>query len=310
MQSEKKIIIATRKSQLAMWQASFVKLQIESQYPDLKCELLPLSTKGDNIQNTPLSKIGGKGLFAKEIQNALLEGKADIAVHSMKDLPKENPHELTITAVLERASPYDAMVSNKYESFDSLPINAVVGTSSARRSAQILLNRPDIQIKPLRGNVNTRLSKLDDNHYDAIILASAGLERIGLKKRITQILYPPLMIPAAAQGVIGVETCKSNTKLNQLIRSLNNLNTEITTDAEKTFYNTLEGSCQTAIAAFATIDKEKLFLKGLISTANGDQVLMSYDVGSIKHPKSLGTSLAKKILSSNSTIIMSQSIIK
>jgi len=265
------IRIATRKSQLALWQADFVADALRATHPDLTVELVAMSSKGDQILDKPLAKVGGKGLFIKELEDGLLRGDADIAVHSMKDVPVEEeiPDTLHVPVVCRREDPRDAFVSNNHTGFAALPQGAVVGTSSLRRQAQIMAARPDLEIRFLRGNVNTRLAKLDAGEYDAIILAAAGLKRLKFDDRITEILDTGLCLPAVGQGAVGIECRKRDADINALIASLNHAETGIRVRAERAMNRRLQGGCQVPIAGYAELEGETLFLRALVGRPDG-----------------------------------------
>ena len=270
--------IATRKSQLALWQAEYVKAQLLVHYPDLIVNLVPMSTKGDRILDTPLAKVGGKGLFIKELEVAMQDGLADIAVHSMKDVPVEFPEGFGLHVICPRENPFDAFVSNQYASVDELPIASVVGTSSLRRQALIRSRRPDLVIKDLRGNVNTRLAKLDAGEYDAIILACAGLIRLDMADRIRAEISPEISLPAVGQGAVGIECRNDNPELIALLQCLACPETSIRVLAERGMNATLQGGCQVPIGSYATLtttsaDERELTLKGLVASVDGKQLL-------------------------------------
>ena len=267
-----KIRIGTRASKLALWQTNFIAGELRKKYPKLEIEIIHVTTKGDKILDTPLSKIGGKGLFTKELETQMLEGKIDLAVHSMKDVPVQLPKKFTIAAVPKRESPFDAFVSNKYESLKSLPANAKIGTSSLRRRAQILAIRPDLQIIDLRGNVDTRLKKLDVGEFDAIILAAAGLKRLGHEKRITEILSTEIMLPAVGQGALAVETLSDNAKIIDLLKFLEDNDTRAATNAERAFLKVIEGGCQVPVGVYAHIfTSEKMTVEAIIASLDGQK---------------------------------------
>lgn len=291
-----KIVIATRESQLALWQANNVKDQLEKLYPDLTVELLGMTTKGDQILNSPLSKIGGKGLFVKELEQALLEGRADIAVHSMKDVPMAFPEGLGLAVICEREDPTDAFVSNKYNSLDELPQGAIVGTSSLRRSCQLAINRPDLTIKDLRGNVNTRLRKLDEGEYDAIILASAGLIRLEMQDRIRSAIDDKQSLPAGGQGAMGIECRSDDQEILDLLKPLQHQNTYWRVTAERAVNERLNGGCQAPIACFATLNNDQLYLRGLVGSVDGKEILRDEITGPKEDAKALGVQLAEKLL--------------
>ena len=294
MSSNRVIKIATRKSALALWQAEDVKARLEKAHPGLQVELLPMVTKGDQILNSPLSKVGGKGLFIKELEIAMMEGRADIAVHSMKDVPMEFPDGFGIHAICKRENPGDAFVSNQYASLDELPQGAVLGTSSLRRQCQIKHYRPDLVIKDLRGNVNTRLQKLDDGQYNAIILASAGLIRLEMAERIRQTLPYELSLPAVGQGAVGIECRNEDAELIDLLAPLNDPDTALRVKAERAMNNRLEGGCQVPIAGYAELTEQGIYLRGLVGSTSGDQILSAEATGS--DAKALGVAVAELLL--------------
>jgi hydroxymethylbilane synthase len=288
--------IATRKSQLALWQAEHVATLLRRAHAGLEVELVPMVTQGDRIQDRSLAAIGGKGLFIKELEVALDERRADIAVHSMKDLPGDLPDGLIIAAVLERADARDALLTAKAARLDDLPQGARVGTSSLRRQAQLLAARPDLRIEPLRGNVDTRLRRLDAGEMDAIVLACAGLIRLGLESRITARLDPTISLPAVAQGVIGIECRGADPRTLELVSVLNHAATRIAMDAERAFAHRLGGSCQSPIAAHARIEGRSLILDGLVAEPDGSRLLRDRQSGGIEDPMALGRQLAERIL--------------
>ena len=304
--------IATRKSQLALWQAEHVAALLRSAHPELQIELVPLLTQGDRIQDRSLAAIGGKGLFIKELEVALENLRADIAVHSMKDVPAELPHGLIIGAVLKRADPLDALVTTSgITRLEDLPRGAVVGTSSLRRQAQIRALRPDLRIEPMRGNVDTRLRKLDaaqesdssagtggiaGTRMDAIVLACAGLIRLGLGSRITARLDPKVCLPAVTQGVIGIECRQNDSRTVEILRPLEHAATRKVMDAERAFAARLGGSCQSPIAAYAELEGERISLRGLVAEPDGSRLLHDTLTGSAEHPAALGRQLAERIL--------------
>ena len=296
MPSTAPLRIATRKSQLALWQAEHVAALLRRAHAGLAVELVPMITQGDRIQDRSLAAIGGKGLFIRELEVALEERRADIAVHSMKDLPAELPEGLTIAAVLERADPRDALLSASAARLDDLPRGARVGTSSLRRQAQLMAARPDLRIEPLRGNVDTRLRRLDAGEMDAIVLACAGLIRLGLESRITARLDPMISLPAVAQGVIGIECRGADARTLELVGMLNHRDTRIAMDAERAFAHRLGGSCQSPIAAHARIGGRRLILDGLVAEPDGSRLLRDTLPGSVDDPAALGRRLAERLL--------------
>ncbi len=289
--------IATRKSPLALWQAEFVKSKLEDIYPDLKVELVKMTTQGDQILNSPLSKIGGKSLFIKELEVGIMEGRADIAVHSMKDVPYELPQGFEIGAILERESPFDAFVSNDFNSIQDLPIGAKLGSCSLRRIVQVKAIRPDLEILDLRGNVNTRLKKLDDGEYDAIILACSGLTRLGFDNRIKQDLSPDDSLPAVGQGALGIEIKANDHEISSLIKPLIHQKTQIEVNAERALNTTLQGGCSVAIGAFATSEDSKLTLSGMVGNVDSGEIIRIQETGETSKPIDLGIRAAKKLLS-------------
>jgi hydroxymethylbilane synthase len=290
------IRIATRKSPLALWQAEHVAQLLEITFPDVKTELVKMTTQGDKILDAPLAKIGGKGLFVKELEIGMLEGTADIAVHSMKDVPVEFPEGLHLAAILPREDPTDAFVSNKYKSFNDLPTNARIGTSSLRRQCQIKARFPQAEILTLRGNVNTRLAKLDADEYDAIILASAGLKRLGFSTRIAESLVTEVSLPAIGQGAIGIESRSDDTDLNAMLRQLHDLNTGICVAAERAMNARLNGGCQVPIAGFAEIHGDVLRMRGLVGDPNGSHIFRNERNGRLYEAEFVGTTIAEDLI--------------
>ena len=288
--------IATRKSPLAVWQAEFVRSQLQLYYPELDIELVKMSTQGDQMFNSPLSKIGGKSLFIKELEVGMLEGRADIAVHSMKDVPYELADEFEIGAILVRENPFDAFVSNHFNEINELPKGSRVGSCSLRRIVQLKAIRPDLAILDLRGNVNTRLMKLDKGEYDAIILACAGLIRLGFKDRIKQPLDAQTSLPAVGQGALGIENRKGDEVVRELIKPLIDSKTMTEVLAERAMNATLEGSCSVAIAGYAKTIGEELLLKGLVGNVESGSILRAESTGSTSQPKALGELVANQLL--------------
>ena len=268
-----RVRIATRKSALALWQANDVKMRLEALHPDRIIELVTMTSKGDRILDAPLAKIGGKGLFVKELENALLDNRADIAVHSMKDVPMEFPVGLGLAVICEREDPRDAFVSNQFQALDELPEGAIVGTSSLRRQCQLLEKRPDLTIRFLRGNVNTRLQKLDDGEYDAIILAAAGLIRLEMQARIKQFLSVSLSLPAGGQGAVGIECRTLDEETKMLIKPLHHTDTATCVLAERAMNRRLEGGCQVPIAGYAVLDGDHIRLEGLVGKPDASAIL-------------------------------------
>ncbi|MBT1451816.1 hydroxymethylbilane synthase [Glaciecola sp. XM2] len=302
--SSRVIRIATRKSALAMWQANYVKDKLEHYHPHITVQLLPMSTQGDRILDTPLAKIGGKGLFIKELEIAMQKGEADLAVHSMKDVPVHFPEEFGLHAICPRENPYDAFVSNTYASLSDLPQGAVVGTSSLRRQSQIRAMRPDLVIKDLRGNVNTRLGKLDAGEYDAIILAAAGLIRLNMHARIVEQIAPEISLPAVGQGAVGIECRNDDHMLIELLEALNDQETAIRVRAERAMNARLEGGCQVPIGSFAELDGEQLTLRGLVATPDGKTILRSQQSGDFDQPEAIGIAVAQELIAQGAADIL------
>lgn len=298
------LTIATRKSPLALWQAEFVKAKLEAAHPGLEVTLLPMSTKGDKILDVPLAKIGGKGLFTKELEDQMNEGLADIAVHSMKDVPMELPEGFALGAIMERHSPTDAFVSNDYAGFDDLPQGAVLGTSSLRRKAQLLSLRPDLTVKDLRGNVGTRLGKLDAGEFDAIVLATSGLQRLELDDRIRHEFTPDQCLPAVTQGTLGIEYRAEDKDVLDLIRVLNHEPTEIRTRAERAMNHRLEGGCQVPIGVYAVLENDRIALEGLVASLDGKEVLKASTEGASKDAEAIGIQVAEELLSKGADKIL------
>ncbi len=290
-----KIVIATRGSALALWQAEYIKSRLVEKH-NIDVELLILKTKGDIILDVPLAKVGGKGLFVKEIEEALLDKRADIAVHSMKDVPMQLPEGLILGAIPEREVLSDLFLSDKYKSLDELPKNAILGTSSLRRQAQVLALRPDLEIKFLRGNVGTRLNKMVEGQYDAIILASAGIKRLGLLAKYQEELCPPQFLPAVGQGALGIEVRADDAKVLEMISFLNHEPTKICVEAERSFLRTLEGGCQVPIACIASLDNDNLTIEGLVAKPDATKLIREKIQGKTENRIELGKELANKIL--------------
>ena len=288
--------IATRKSALALWQAEYVKAELLRHHPQLNVELVPMSTQGDKILDTPLAKIGGKGLFVKELEQAMLDGRADIAVHSMKDVPVEFPAGLMLHTICPRENPQDAFVSNQFKTLDELPQGAVVGTSSLRRQCQLKALRPDLTVRDLRGNVNTRLAKLDNGEFAAIILAAAGLIRLGFESRIASLLPVELSLPANGQGAVGIECRSDDIAVQQLLAPLEHAPTRACVLAERAMNRKLQGGCQVPIGAFAVIEADSLWLRGLVGAVDGNEVIRHQLRGPVAEAEQLGTALAEHLL--------------
>ncbi len=293
----KTLKIATRKSPLALWQAEHVKARLEQHHPDLKVELVKMTTKGDQILNSPLSKIGGKGLFIKELEVGMMEGVADIAVHSMKDVPYEIPAGFELGAILKRENPFDAFVSNNFDSINDLPQGAKVGTCSMRRIVQLKATRPDLEILDLRGNVNTRLKKLDDGEYDAIILACAGLIRLEFEDRIKQQIPAEQSLPAVGQGAVGIEIRENDQEVLDLITPLIDTKTSYRVTCERAMNARLEGGCSVPIAGFSTIDGDQITLTGLVGNVDTGVILKEHVSGYVDEAEQLGVALADQLIS-------------
>jgi hydroxymethylbilane synthase len=288
--------IATRNSPLALWQAEFVKQQLMLIHPDLKVELVSMSTEGDRFLDAPLIAIGGKGVFIKELEQAMLANEADIAVHSMKDVTIDLPDELALPVIMKREDSRDVFISNNYKSIEELPEHAIVGTSSLRRQSQVSALRPDIRLKDLRGNVGTRLRKLDSNEYDAILLAAAGIIRLGLHERVTQLLPESILLPAIGQGAIGIECRAGDQAVYDLIAPLNDQDTSLCVKTERAFSRRLYGGCQLPIAGQATITGDQINLTGLVARVDGSDVIKSENSGDLTEFDAIGTELAERLL--------------
>lgn len=288
--------IATRKSPLAMWQAEFVKAQLLAQHADVSVELIGMSTQGDKLLDVPLAKIGGKGLFIKELEEQMLAGNAHLAVHSMKDLPAILPDGFAIGAVLERHNPLDAFVSNTYDSLEALPQGAVVGTSSLRRKSQLLAMRPDLQLHDLRGNIHTRMKKLDEGQFDAIILAAAGLERMALPERIRSLIPAEACLPAVAQGALAIEVLSNDTTTQTYVDFFNHADTLACVRAERAMNAALEGGCQVPIGSYAIWDNGQLWLRGLVASIDGAQIIRGERRGNADDAERMGHDLAAELL--------------
>lgn len=292
----REIRIATRKSALALWQAEYVKARLEQAHPGLKVSLVPMVSRGDKLLDAPLAKIGGKGLFVKELETALLENEADIAVHSMKDVPMDFPEGLGLYCICEREDPRDAFVSNRFDSLDALPSGSVVGTSSLRRQAQLLARRPDLKIQFLRGNVNTRLAKLDAGEYDAIILAAAGLIRLGFEDRIRSSISVEDSLPAGGQGAVGIECRTGDSEIHGLLAPLHHQDTALRVTAERALNKRLNGGCQVPIACYAVLEGDQLWLRGLVGQPDGGQLLRAEARAAAVDAEALGVKVADELL--------------
>ncbi len=295
--SDQIIRIATRKSPLALWQAEHVRARLRQAYPGMVVELVKMTTQGDRILDAPLAKVGGKGLFVKELEQSLLDGRADIAVHSMKDVPVELPPGLHLPVILEREEVRDALVSLDYDSFAALPHGACVGTSSLRRQCQLMERRPDLAIESLRGNVGTRLQRLEEGRFAAIILASAGLMRLGEGARITEKLAVDICLPAIGQGAIGIECREDDARVNEVIAVLDHQDSHVCVMAERALNERLEGGCQVPIAGHATLDGNLLEINGLVGRPSGDTVIRGYARGTVREARKIGFELAEDLLS-------------
>jgi hydroxymethylbilane synthase len=292
-----KLIIGTRGSKLALWQAEWVKSKLEKLEPGLQIELNIIKTTGDKITDVPLAKVGGKGLFVKEIEEALLDKKADIAVHSMKDVPTDLPEGLHLRSICKRENPGDALITKNGKKLSELPSDAHIGTSSLRRSCQLLQKNASFRISTLRGNLDTRIRKLDEGLYDAIVLAVAGMKRLGFESRITEIIPPEVMLPAIGQGAVGVECRVDDPYINELVGKLNHDKTAVAVRAERALLKRLEGGCQVPIAAYGRLINGKLRLDGLVGSPSGEKVIKDHIEGRPEDARSLGTQLAEKLIS-------------
>lgn len=301
---EKTLKIATRQSPLALWQANYVKDRLQQLYPDLTIELVPMVTKGDVILDSPLAKIGGKGLFVKELENALLNKEADIAVHSMKDVPMQFPEGLGLAVICQREDPRDAFVSHAYRTFAELPQGAVVGTSSLRRQCQLKALRPDLDIRSLRGNVGTRLSKLDNGDYDAIILASAGLIRLGLADRIASFIDVEQSLPAAGQGAVGIECRTDDVQVHTLLAPLADAETTYCVRAERAMNNHLQGGCQVPIGGYAVLQQGQLYLRALVGDIDGSRIIRTEGKSAVENAEVLGVQIAEQLLAQGADKIL------
>lgn len=291
-----KIVIASRESLLAMWQAKHIQARLRALSPATEVEILGMTTKGDQILDKTLSKIGGKGLFVKELEVALMEGRADLAVHSIKDVPMELPEGFELAAICQREDPRDAFVSNRYPDLGALPAGAVVGTSSLRREAQLRARFPHLTVRPLRGNVQTRLAKLDNGDYDAIILAAAGLKRLGQAARIASLIEPQASLPAAGQGALGIEIRAGRPELAALLAPLSHAETHACVTAERALSRALGGSCQLPLGAHATLEGDMLRLTGLLARPDGTKVLRARAEAPAHYAEALGRAVARLLI--------------
>jgi len=302
--NQRPLRIATRKSLLALWQAEYVKTELQRHDPELAVELVPLSSKGDKILDVPLAKVGGKGLFVKELEDAIWRDEADIAVHSMKDVPMEFPEGLTLPVICPREDPRDAFVSNRYQKLSDMPAGSVVGTSSLRRQCQILAARPDLEVRFLRGNVQTRLRKLDEGEFDAIVLATAGLMRLELDDRIASRMAPEECLPAGGQGAVGIE-CRSDDSLTiGRIGALHHAHTADMVLAERAMNRRLEGGCQVPIACYAIPCDQGLWLRGLVGDPDGSEILFDEIRGPVAEGEAMGVILAERLLDAGADRIL------
>lgn len=303
---KKNMIIGTRQSLLALWQSNYIADRLREKYPECTVTLKKIITKGDRILDVPLAKIGDKGLFTKELETALLEGEIDLAVHSLKDMPTNLPTGLILTAITERAKAGDAFVSNKYTCFKDLPPGAVLGTSSLRRRAQILAARPDLEIVDLRGNVDTRLSKLDTGNMDAIILAAAGLERLGYKDRIREIIPSSCCLPAVGQGALAIEVRENDTQVRSALDFLNHKITQQATDSERAFLSLLGGGCQVPIGVHATVKNDNIEITAVIASLDGTTVLRDKIQGKATEGIALGVVLGRRMLENGGQAVLAE----
>ncbi len=290
------IRIATRNSPLAMWQAEHVAARLRTLHPGLQPEIIGMKTRGDKLLDSPLAKIGGKGLFVKELETGMLEGAADIAVHSMKDVPMALPVGLHLPVIMQRENPCDALVSNRYNSLDELPVGAVVGTCSLRRQTQLLSRYPHLKTRDLRGNINTRLAKLDNGDYDAIILAAAGLMRMGFAERMTEVLTPEQSLPSVGQGALGIECRSDDARVNALLLPLQHDVTALRVRTERALNKRLNGGCQVPIAGYAELEQDRLRLRGLVGYPDGSVLYRCELSGPASDPESLGIAVAENLL--------------
>jgi hydroxymethylbilane synthase len=306
----KRIRIGTRKSKLALWQSEWVKAQIEKKFPGVEVELVKITTKGDKILDVPLAKIGDKGLFTKEIEEALLRGEVDIAVHSLKDVPSKLPEGLRLVAFSDREDPRDALLSCGRYTLETLPKGAVVGTSSLRRKAQLRILRPDLQIKDLRGNVDTRIAKLKEGQYDAIILAAAGVKRLGWEEEIDQILSPEKMIPSVCQGILGIEGRENDPEVESIVReAINSYESEVAATVERAFLRTVEGGCQVPLGCYAVVNEDRVLVRAFISDLQGKFFHKEEGVfrfSSLEEADRIGVSVAERLLSAGGKTILEE----
>ena len=301
-----KLVIASRESALAMWQALHIQTRLQALYPSCDVQILGMTTTGDQILDSPLSRIGGKGLFVKELEMALADGSADLAVHSMKDVPMNLPDGFAMAATGEREDPRDAFISNNFNALEDLQHGSIVGTSSLRRQSQIQSRFPNLKIESLRGNVQTRLRKLDEGQYAAIILAAAGLIRLGLSNRIRQFISPVLSIPAVGQGALGIEINASRTDLIDILAPLNHLDTQLCVEAERGFSRALAGSCSVPLGAYAVRNGNNINMTGFVASVDGKQILREKASGSINDAEAIGKTLADKLIARGADKILAE----
>lgn len=299
-----KLVIASRESALAMWQARHIQERLQSLYPGLMVEILGMTTTGDQILDTPLATIGGKGLFVKELEQALADGRADLAVHSMKDVPMHLPEGFTLAAIGQREDPRDAFISNQFSSLEELPEKSIVGTSSLRRQSQLQARFPHLQIEPLRGNVHTRLRKLDEGQYSAIILAAAGLKRLGLAQRIKSLIAVEHSIPAVGQGALGIEINAAREDLLPVLAPLNHAQTAACVRAERGMSRALAGSCQVPLGAYAEQHGNEIHIAGFVASPDGKKMVRDEMLGSVAQPEALGQALADRLVSQGARDIL------
>ena len=304
--SPSRLVIASRESRLALWQARHVQLRLQALYPRCQIDILGMTTQGDRILDRPLAQIGGKGLFIKELETALQEGRADLAVHSLKDVPMEMPEGFCLTAITARENPHDAFVSNRYAALGELPQGAVVGTSSLRREALLRANHPHLNIEPLRGNLDTRLRKLDEGQYDAIILAAAGLIRLDLSARIRILLPPESFLPTPGQGALGIEILSDHTQAASWLSPLHDASTACCVLAERAFSRALGGSCKVPLGGHALLDNGELWLRGIVASTDGRRTLQGDIRGAPCDAETLGQRLARQLLDQGAQAILTQ----
>ena len=304
MSAPKKLVIASRESALAMWQARHIQSRLQALYPDTEVTILGMTTTGDQILDTPLAKVGGKGLFVKELETALADGSADLAVHSMKDVPMNLPQGFMLAATGEREDARDAFVSNDFASLEDLPVNSIVGTSSLRRQSQLQARFPHLKIESLRGNLQTRLRKLDEGQYAAIILAAAGLIRLELGHRIRQFIAPEQSIPAVGQGALGIEISSSRPDLIAVLAPLNHADTQVCVEAERGMSRTLAGSCTVPLGAYATCEGDNIRITGFVASVDGQQMLVETATGNRQQAEALGQKLAAQLIAQGADKIL------